>query len=159
MSNNTTSLWQRVLTGALLTGALALTIGCVPAEPEIAADLVLQNGKIFTVDPNVPDGEAIAVLDDTILAVGSDREIRQYIGSNTEVIDLDGQLAIPGFIDGHAHFMGVGRAQMQLNLMQVANWNEIVAMVGDAVSDLPAGATIIVLAGVAYFTSLAFNRR
>jgi predicted amidohydrolase YtcJ len=95
-----------------------------------------------TVDPDVPDGEAIAILDDTILAVGSDRDIRQYVGRETEVIALNGQLAIPGFIDSHGHFLGIGNAKMQLDLMSVANWDEIVTMVEAAVSDAPPGALI-----------------
>lgn len=131
---------SRWLTASVLAATLA--IGCVPAEPEIPADLVLRGGKVVTVDPNVPDGEAIAVIDDTILAVGSDPEIRQYIGRETEVIDLDGQLAIPGFIESHAHFLGIGNAKMQLDLMNVANWDEIVTMVEVAVSDAPSGELI-----------------
>jgi predicted amidohydrolase YtcJ len=132
---------NRLFAAALLGGAIGLTTACA-ATPEIAADLVLRNGKVVTVDPSVPDGEAIAVLDDTVLAVGSNRDIRRYIGSETEVIDLKGQLAIPGFIDSHGHFLGIGNAKMQLDLMDVANWGEIVAMVETAVSDAPAGELI-----------------
>ncbi|UCF20911.1 MAG: amidohydrolase, partial [Gemmatimonadota bacterium] len=88
------------------------------------------------------DGEAIAVAGDTILAVGSDSAIAQYIGPQTEVIDLEGRLAIPGFIESHGHFLGVGDAKMQLDLMGVANWDEIVEMVAAAVDEVPAGALI-----------------
>ena len=56
------------------------------------------------------------------------------IGPNTQVIDLQGQLAIPGFIESHGHFTGVGGAQLQLNLMNVDSWDKIVAMVAEAVS-------------------------
>jgi predicted amidohydrolase YtcJ len=116
-------------------------MGCA-SEPEVAADLVLRNGKVVTVDEAIPDGEAVAILDDTILAVGSDSAISAYIGSATEVIDLEGQLAIPGFIDSHGHFLGVGDAKMQLDLMQVANWDEIVSMVEYAASDATPGTLI-----------------
>ncbi|UCD25154.1 MAG: hypothetical protein JSW51_04300, partial [Gemmatimonadota bacterium] len=78
--------------------ALAIMVGCY-AEPEIAADLVLHGGKVVTVDDDVPEAQAIAMKGDTILAVGSNREIRAYIGAETEVVDLDGMLAIPGFIE------------------------------------------------------------
>ena len=108
---------RRVLVGALFAGAFALVAGCA-AEPEVSADLVLRNGKVVTVDAAVPDGEAIAVQGDKILAGGSDAEIAQYIGSGTKVIDLEGQLAIPGFIEAHGHFLGVGDAKMQLDLMR-----------------------------------------
>ncbi len=127
--------------GALLAGALALVSGCA-TEAQVAADLVLRNGVVVTVDDAVPDGEAIAVLGDTILAVGSDSAIDRYIGPQTEVIDLEGRLAIPGFIESHGHFLGVGDAKMQLDLMSVANWDEIVAMVAEAVAEAPAGALI-----------------
>jgi len=132
---------RRLLVGVLLAGAFALVAGCA-AEPEVSADLVLRNGKVVTVDPAVPDGEAIAVQGDKVLAVGSDAEIAQYIGSGTKVINLEGQLAIPGFIEAHGHFLGVGDAKMQLDLMSVANWDEVVGMVEYAASDVAPGALI-----------------
>jgi predicted amidohydrolase YtcJ len=132
---------HRPITVGILFGLATLVTACV-AEPEIAADLVLRNGRVVTVDPAAPEGQAIAVLGDTILAVGSDQEISRYIGRETEVIDLAGRLAIPGLIEGHGHFLGIGSAKMQLDLMHVANWDEIVAMVADAASDAPVGALI-----------------
>jgi predicted amidohydrolase YtcJ len=128
------------LVGIVLGIAVALVVGCY-GEPG-TADLVLRNGKVVTVDDAVPDGEAIAIHGDEILAVGSDSDIAQYIGPGTEVIDLDGQLAIPGFIESHGHFLGVGAAKMQLDLMSVANWDEIVSMVADAVAEVEPGQLI-----------------
>ncbi|MGH7506308.1 MAG: amidohydrolase, partial [Longimicrobiales bacterium] len=63
-------------------------------------------------------------------------------GDETEVIDLAGRLAIPGFIEGHGHFMSLGRAQMILDLTQASNWDDIVAMVGAAAADAPRNAWI-----------------
>ena len=128
----------RLFTLSAFAAALA---GCV-SSPEIEADLVLRGGKVVTVDEDVPDGQAIAVKGDTILAVGSNRQIRAYIGPNTEVIDLDGMLAIPGFVESHGHFLGIGDANMQLDLMSVANWGEIVSMVDAVAGDAPAGELI-----------------
>ena len=119
----------------------AAAAGCA-ASPEVEADLVLRGGKVVTVDEDIPDGQAIAVKGDTILAVGSNRQIRAYIGPNTEVIDLDGALVIPGFIESHGHFLGVGDANMQLDLASVANWSEIVSMVDAVVGDAPTGELI-----------------
>ncbi len=121
--------------------ALVILAGC-RAEPEIPADLVLLDGKVVTVDDNVPDGEAIAMKGDTIIAVGSTREIRAYVGSETEVVDLDGMLAIPGIIESHAHFTGTGSAKMQLNLMDVSSWEEVVSMVEAVVGDASTGELI-----------------
>lgn len=131
---------RQALVGIVLGIAVALVVGCY-GEPE-TADLVLRNGKVITVDDAVPDGEAVAIQGDKILAVGSDSAISEYIGPATEVIDLDGQLAIPGFIDSHGHFLGVGAAKMQLDLMSVANWDEIVSMVADAVAETEPGQII-----------------
>ncbi len=128
------------LLGVVLCGALALAVGCA-GEPG-TADLVLTNGKVVTVDDAVPDADAIAIQGDRILAVGSDSEIAEYVGPETQVIDLDGQLAIPGFIDSHGHFLGVGEARMQLDLMSVANWDEIVSMVAAAVAEAQPGELI-----------------
>ena len=65
-----------------------------------------------------------------------------YVDSETKVIDLEGKTAIPGFIEGHAHFTGIGNANLQLNLMDVANWDEIIAMVEAAVAEAQPGELI-----------------
>jgi len=106
-------------------------------------DLVLMNGKIVTVDEAKPEVQAIAIREDVIVAVGSDNKINRYIGELTKVIDLDGKLAIPGFIDGHGHFTGLGQAKMRLDLMKVNNWDEVVAMVKEAVQKAEPGEWIL----------------
>jgi predicted amidohydrolase YtcJ len=104
--------------------------GC--ARKEQPADLVLTNGKIVTMDEGLPVAEGLAVSGDRIVAVGSAAKMKSYIGESTRLIDLEGKLAIPGFIDSHAHFTGVGEAKMVLDLTKTKNWGEIVAMVGEA---------------------------
>jgi len=110
----------------LVIGGLS---GCVKKQP---ADLVLTNGKIITLEKISPTAEALAVSGDRILAVGTAKKIKSYIGSSTRVIDLQGQTAVPGFIDSHAHFTGVGEARMILDLTPSKNWDEIVALVAEA---------------------------
>ena len=85
--------------------------------------------------------------DGRILAVGSDADIEAHVGESTEVIELEGRLAIPGFIEGHGHFMGLGNAKMILDLTTVNNWNEIVTMVGDAAQEAEPGEWITAAAG------------
>ena len=111
--------------------------------PARSADLVLQNGKIVTMDETRPVVEAIAVAGDTILAVGPNREIQQRIGPTTRVIDLKGALAVPGFIDAHAHFTGVGEAARNLKLGTAKNWDDIVRMVGEAAKTARPGEWIL----------------
>ena len=116
------------LTVAALAGAPALLSQGQAAPPP---DLVLLNGKIVTLETPA-EVQALAARGGRIVALGSNAGIKRLAGQNTEVIDANGQLVIPGFIEGHGHFNGVGQAQLQLNLMKAASWDEIVAMVADA---------------------------
>ena len=105
---------------------------CGPSPNPDAADLVLTNGKVVTVDPDYPEAEAIAIKGFTIQAVGTTQEIAALVGPNTRTIDLDGRLAIPGLIDSHGHYMSLGHSKLILDLTQARTWEEIVAMVGEA---------------------------
>ncbi len=110
------------------------------AAPDVApADLVLRGGKVATVDPALGNVEALAVNDYRITAVGSNDDISAYIGSQTQVIELRGRFAMPGFIEGHGHYMGLGRAKQILDLSKVANWGEVVTMVAGAVDKAQPG--------------------
>ncbi len=121
------------LAAAILCLALQVYLpGCGRPGAVEPADLVLRGGVVLTVDDALPEAEAIAVDGHLIVAVGSDREIDAYVGPDTRVIDLRGRLAIPGFIEGHAHFMSMGQAKSMLDLTGAATWDEIVEMVGAA---------------------------
>ena len=111
-----------------------------PMEP---ADLVLLNGKILTVDEQQPEAEALAARGDTIVALGSSSEIRQYVGEETEVIDLEGYLAIPGFIEGHGHYYSLGASLMELELRYTNSWAEIVSLVAQAAREARPGEWIV----------------
>jgi len=113
--------------------ALVSSASCAPATPPIApATLVLRNGKVVTVDDAPSEARAIAITGDRVTAVGSDEEIGRYIGAGTEVIDAAGQLIVPGFIESHGHFTGVGEAQLVLKLGAARTWDDILAMVEKA---------------------------
>ncbi|HEV8272455.1 MAG TPA: amidohydrolase family protein, partial [Chitinophagaceae bacterium] len=107
------------------------------------AELVINNGKVYTVNKNQPDAEALAVKDGKIIFVGNNADVKKYIGNNTEVIDAKGQFVMPGFIEGHGHIHGLGASLINLNLMNVKNWDEIVAMVGEAVKKAKPGDWIV----------------
>lgn len=110
-----------------------VAIGALAAVPEgERADLVLRNGKVLTMDPARPVASALAIVGDRIVAVGSDAEIDRLRGEGTRVIDLAGKTASPGFIDGHAHFVGIGDARIALDLRGAASWDEVVARVAAA---------------------------
>jgi predicted amidohydrolase YtcJ len=121
---------------------IALTALVACGDSPDAADLVLTNGKIVTVDPAHPEAEALAVRDGLVMAVGTSAEMEAFVGSGTQVVDLDGRLAIPGFIEGHGHYTSLGQAKMILDLNNVANWDEIVDMVAAAASEAEPGTWI-----------------
>lgn len=129
---------------ALLAFILCLWLAVSACQPAVepageTADLVLHQGKIVTVDDALPEVQALASRDGKIVAVGSNEDIAPWIGPDTEVIDLQGRLAIPGFIEGHGHFMGLGLARIQLDLRQAATWQEILDMVKEAAAQAPPG--------------------
>jgi predicted amidohydrolase YtcJ len=107
------------------------------------ADLVLRNGKIVTMNPATPTAQAIAVRGEKITALGPDSAAAGWVGPNTKVIDLHGQLAIPGFIEGHGHFTGVGEFRMGLDLREARTWDDIVAQVARAVKQAKPGEWIV----------------
>ena len=98
-----------------------------------SADLVLLNGYITTVDPDIGNVSAMAINDYKITAVGNDEEIESYISDTTEVINLNGRFVMPGFIEGHGHYMSLGRSKQILDLNDVSGWEEVVSKVAVAV--------------------------
>ena len=134
---------ERCFQGLIWLGiavASCLNSGC--AEPKRGgelADLVLRGGRVITVDEALPEAQAVAVRGSTILAVGSNEEIDALVGEQTEVIELGGRLTIPGFIEGHGHFMSLGRALTVLDLTQADSWDAIVDMVAQAVAESESG--------------------
>ena len=135
------NLWAS-LGGPVVGLAVIAVAGCATTAPVEHADLVLRNGTIVTVDDLIPEAEALAVRGDRIVAVGRSAEIDRDIGDQTQVVDLEGRLAIPGFIEGHGHFLGIGDAQLQLDLTGATSWPEIVAMVEEAVAGARPGELI-----------------
>lgn len=110
------------------------------------ADMILSavnGGRIVTVDEGLGDVEALAVRDGMIIGAGSWRILKSFVGPKTEVVDLDGRLAIPGFIEGHAHFTGVGESAQILDLRKVTSWSEVIGMVERATATLEPGSWIL----------------
>jgi len=112
---------------------------CSQQKPD-PADLVLLNGDIWTVDSNNPSAAALAISGNTITAVcQSDKEAKKYVGDETKVIDLNGQLVTPGIIDGHVHFNRAGALINDANLMMVSNKDGLRKEIGRVVDILDDG--------------------
>ena len=103
------------------------------------ADLVVRNGKVAMLTEGMSEASALAARDGRIVAVGNDTDVDSWIGAETHVIDLAGRLAIPGFIEGHGHFMGLGNSKMILDLTSADTWQEIVDLVGVAAREVESG--------------------
>ena len=134
----------RNLTALVLVAVGTLLTSCRESPPRpAAADLVLRNGTVATMDAERPRAEAIAVVRDRIAWVGSEDAVDSWIGPDTEVIDLNGRLAVPGLIEGHAHFMGLGEAQLGLDLLDTDSWEAVLERVERATRELPPGTWIV----------------
>ncbi len=120
---------------AILAGFL---VSCSP-EKINPADKVFTKGVIYTVDEANPKVEAVAVKDGLILALGSTADVEKYIGAQTDVINLQGQTMTPGLIESHAHLMGIGYNKLELDLMYVKTYDELVEKVAEAVAKAQPG--------------------
>lgn len=126
-----TALMQKfifILSIALFLAACSQT---TPPKTETKAGLLLLNGVFFTADTLHPSATAVAVSGDSILAVGSDADMRLLADSKTEVVDLQGAFVMPGFIEGHGHFAALGTSLINLNLLRAKSWQEITSLVAE----------------------------
>ncbi len=112
-------------------------------EKKTPADLIIKGGTIYTVEAGNPTVEAVAVSGDTIVYAGNLAGLSQYQDEQTKVIDLAGKTMTPGFIEGHGHFMGLGYAELNLDLMNVTSYEEMVEKVKEAVAKAQPGQWII----------------
>lgn len=113
------------------------------AQSPQPADLVLRNGTIITLDKARPRVQALAARGERIVAVGTNDEIKRWIGPKTRVVDLRGKPAYPGFIEGHGHFLSLGRSLTSLDLKTARNWDDVVAKVKAAVATSRRGEWIV----------------
>jgi len=116
----------------------AFVISCSTKKSEIA-DSVIINSKIYTVNKTNPIVAAVAIKDSKILKTGTSEEIQKYIGENTKVIDLTGKFVYPGFVEGHAHIMGIGDNQLNVNLLGVKSYEDLIQAVAERAKSTPKG--------------------
>ena len=108
-----------------------------------AADLIVTNARIYTVDDAHPFVSALAVRDGKVQFVGSVREAMLLRGPSTQVIDATGRTVIPGMVDAHAHLFGLGEFLRSIDLTDTRSFDEIVARVGARTKETPAGRWVI----------------
>lgn len=103
------------------------------------ADLVFMNGEVVTVDQLFSITEAVAILDQQIMAAGKNEEIKKYIGEETKVIDLEGKSLLPGFIDAHLHMAEVGLTKLAFDVRNVESVEDMLALLKKEVKNIPKG--------------------
>jgi len=97
------------------------------ATGSTTATLLVRGGTILTMNPDAPQAEAVAVDGDRVVAVGDARELEAWVGKDTEVIDLQGGLAVPGLVDAHAHLVGLGVSLETVDLRGATSVDDVVA--------------------------------
>jgi predicted amidohydrolase YtcJ len=93
--------------------------------------LILTNGRVWTGDPQRPRAEAIVIEGNRIVAIGSSAEMARYAVSGMQIIDLNGRLAVPGFIDNHTHFIDGGFELSRVRLRDAATPQEFARRIGE----------------------------
>ena len=123
---------------------LALLVPAAPAAGQGApADLILTNARVYTVDEANPRAQAVAVRGAEIVFVGSAREAEVLRGPDTRVVDLDGMMVMPGMIDSHGHFPGLGSAMRNVDLVGTRSLDEVVERVVARAREVPSGQWIL----------------
>jgi hypothetical protein len=105
----------------------------------LAADLVIINAKVRTMDSARPNAEAVAIMGNKVAAVGTTKEIRALAGANTKIIDAQGKLVLPGFNDSHVHFLDGGAGLSSVDLRDAKTPQEFVKRIADFAKKLPKG--------------------
>ena len=132
------------------------------ASGETVADLILTNGRVYTLNwaepaadgtimPDAPrgdrgwqpDADAVVITGDTIAFVGTTRDALQHQGETTRVVDLAGATVLPGLVDSHTHVFGLGESINQVNLVGIDTEEEAVAIVAERAKSVPKGQWII----------------
>jgi predicted amidohydrolase YtcJ len=109
------------------------------AQSSPAADLIITNAKIWTVDKSLPVAQAVTVIGDRIVAVGSNTDVEVWRGPHTQVIDAGGKLLLPGFNDAHVHFVSGGRQLDSIQLNDATSAQEFARRIGERAKVTPKG--------------------
>jgi predicted amidohydrolase YtcJ len=124
---------------AILAGLAVIAGSAATAGPRPAADLIVYDARIYTVNPAQPEAAAVAVLNGRIVAVGSDAEILRWRGPQTRAIDAHGRRLLPGFNDAHVHLLDGGEAYASVQLNDATSVQEFARRIGAFAAGRPSG--------------------
>jgi len=132
--------WACVL---LLLFPVVLTLFSCSESKKSHADLVLVNGQMWTVNPKQPWASAVAIEKNTIIALGSQKDIEPYILEKTEVVDLKGAFVLPGFIDCHTHFLEGGFSLDSIELKEAGSKEAFIRRIKEKADAIKEGEWIL----------------
>ena len=125
-------------------GLALVTLATLPVRMAAqAADLIITNARIYTVDQNRPLAEAMAIRAGRVVATGPARGVMTLRGPDTQVLDLHGRTVIPGMIDSHVHLLNLGNSLRNVDLVGTTSYDEVVARVAARAREVPAGTWIL----------------
>jgi predicted amidohydrolase YtcJ len=116
---------------------------CLSAQTKPAADLIITNAKVWTVDKSHPTAEAVAALGNRIVAVGSNADVEHWRGPSTRVIDATHKLLLPGFDDAHVHFVSGGSQLDAVELNDATSPQEFARRIGEQAKRTSKGAWVL----------------
>jgi len=107
------------------------------------AEMILLNGHIWTLNPEKPEAEALAIVQNKIIKVGQNSELKRMAGPQSKIIDLKGAFVLPGFIDSHTHFLNGGLSLRSVQLRDCQSKEEFISRIAAKARELPCGAWIL----------------
>src|SRR5579864_3429505 len=131
---------------ALLYAVFAITLSTArtaQAQEHPAADTIITNAYVWTVDRNQPHAEAVAILNQRIAAVGSSANMDAWRGPRTKIIDAGAKLLLPGFNDAHVHFVSGGFQLDNVQLKDAASLQEFARLIGERAKNAVKGEWIL----------------
>jgi predicted amidohydrolase YtcJ len=137
------SLVMKILNIFVLAILVGFAFSCGAEKKSGIADLVFYNGKIWTVNPDKPWAEAVAIRGERVLKVGSTEEIKVLSGDLTKKFDLNGSFVLPGFIDSHTHFLEGGFALSSIQLREAKSKETFIATVRERTAEIGRGEWIL----------------
>jgi len=121
---------------------LVFSINCRPKGGPMA-EMILLNGHIWTLNPEKPEAEALAIVQNKIIKVGQNSELKRMAGPQSKIIDLKGAFVLPGFIDSHTHFLNGGLSLRSVQLRDCQSKEEFISRIAAKARELPCGAWIL----------------
>ncbi len=130
------------MTRALSLPLLGALLAAAAVSTQSPDELLLTNGRVYTLDAARPWAEAVAIRGDRIVAVGSNAEARAAVGATARVVDLRGQFTLPGFNDAHVHVESTGALLLGVNLLDVHDAARFTERIAGAAARMPKGSWI-----------------